>query len=1019
MKPDKAITFVFFCLIVSFLSACGGGDEGGGAPAVNPTVGPAGGTVTSSDGNTAVKIPSGALSQETAITVELVSSPGSGSIGTVYEFGPSGTTFSQPVTISIRYDEADLPPGVSESSLRLGTFINNQWATVGGSSVDTVNNIVSGTTTSFSIYGIVPILPDSPTGVSAVGADGQVTISWEAVSGATSYHVYWNETGNVTVFDALLSSNQTLLVHSGLTNGTTYYYVVTAVNGVGESAPSSEVSATPEAALTKPDAPQNVQAAAGDSQVSVSWSPVSGATSYNIYWNTNGNVTTADNAIPNVTPPYPHMGRTNGQTYYYIVTAVNSVGEGDPSGEVTATPEQTVSLSVAKSGSAGGTVTSAPLGINCGVDCSEIFVIGTVVTLTATPDAGAFFVGWSGACSGTGTCNLAMNSSQAVTAQFDTIPSGDVTLNASIDPASTGSGVITSNPGGINCGADCVQNFAQGTLVTLTATPEPGSVFSGWSGACSGTGNCVVTMNANTAVSAEFDTTSSTSAFTVSGTVAYSGSHTGRVYLRLVPVNGFPGPASGTSIPGLGHFTIRGVRPDDYRLEAYMDHRTPENGTQNASNPIGSVNVGMVSTNVTGVNLVLQDPPAPSAVFPPSDGFGGVPFDRGAVLFWESVYNSNDIEIPEFYNLYWSTNPNVSPTVFDGKKTIASTGDNVVVLTNLTNGEEVWFIVTSMAGGLESPPTSAISLTVGQQPTGSGPHTLSGTITYPGPATGPLFISLYQYSNEANHLVRIDNPTSPQPYSFPGLENGVYELSALIDNDNSGTFSLGDIKTDELNINMFTINGGNLAVNQVLTGAGSFIDTTNASFDGLVFCCVRFFNVRYGTKLPVAVALSGPNIPLMDLYHSGRLDDGFDIDFPTGAFPAPVAGDTYRFDILYSDGTTDILYSSVEAVLDSFASPLSPSGAVSGNTQPTFTWSPPASPPPSPYFYYISVSSALGFGDIWNSVYLPSYQTSIVYNADGSASLPSLIPGQTYRWQVRILDQHENQAFSLNVSFTP
>ena len=69
----------------------------------------------------------------------------------------------------------------------------------------------------------------------------------------------------------------------------------------------------------------------------------------------------------------------------------------------------------------------------------------------------------------------------------------------------TGSGTVTSNPAGINCGNDCSQNYNAGTVVTLFAAPAQGSIFAGWSGACSGTGNCIVTMNSNKNVIATFN----------------------------------------------------------------------------------------------------------------------------------------------------------------------------------------------------------------------------------------------------------------------------------------------------------------------------------------------------------------------------------------------------------------------------------------------------------------------------------------------------------------------------------
>jgi len=75
-------------------------------------------------------------------------------------------------------------------------------------------------------------------------------------------------------------------------------------------------------------------------------------------------------------------------------------------------------LSVSKTGSGSGTVTSSPPGINCGNTCSKSFASGTSITLTATPASGSTFDGWSGSCSGTGTCNVSMTQARSVTTRF-------------------------------------------------------------------------------------------------------------------------------------------------------------------------------------------------------------------------------------------------------------------------------------------------------------------------------------------------------------------------------------------------------------------------------------------------------------------------------------------------------------------------------------------------------------------------------------------------------------------------
>lgn len=110
----------------------------------------------------------------------------------------------------------------------------------------------------------------------------------------------------------------------------------------------------------------------------------------------------------------------------------------------------TFPLTVSVTGTGTGTVTSNPLGINCGAVCSATFASGTV-TLTPTAGSGSTFTGWSGACSGTGVCNVNMTAAQTVTATFAT-PTFSVVYNLgsnSTDPTNpTWPGFIAQGPDG-------------------------------------------------------------------------------------------------------------------------------------------------------------------------------------------------------------------------------------------------------------------------------------------------------------------------------------------------------------------------------------------------------------------------------------------------------------------------------------------------------------------------------------------------------------------------------------------
>ena len=114
---------------------------------------------------------------------------------------------------------------------------------------------------------------------------------------------------------------------------------------------------------------------------------------------------------------------------------------------------------------------------------------GTQATVTATPNSGYTFTGWSGACSGTGSCLVTMDSNKEVIANF----TQQFTLTAVAEPSTGG----TVSPAGIS-------SYDSGSQVTVTATVASGYSFDKWTGACTGTGPCIVTVDSNKTVPASF-----------------------------------------------------------------------------------------------------------------------------------------------------------------------------------------------------------------------------------------------------------------------------------------------------------------------------------------------------------------------------------------------------------------------------------------------------------------------------------------------------------------------------------
>jgi phosphatidylinositol-3-phosphatase len=180
--------------------------------------------------------------------------------------------------------------------------------------------------------------PPAPSGVSATAGNAQVTLAWNVVSGASTYNVKRGAAaGGPYGTVATVSTNA--YTDTGLTDGTTYYYVISAVNVAGEGPNSAEVNATPQPSL--PPAPTNLQATGGNAQVSLTWNAVSGAVSYNLKRSTTSGGPYATIASGITVPSATDKPVANGTTYYYVVSGVNGAGEGPNSQQASATPAAT------------------------------------------------------------------------------------------------------------------------------------------------------------------------------------------------------------------------------------------------------------------------------------------------------------------------------------------------------------------------------------------------------------------------------------------------------------------------------------------------------------------------------------------------------------------------------------------------------------------------------------------------------------------------------------------------------
>jgi hypothetical protein len=176
----------------------------------------------------------------------------------------------------------------------------------------------------------------APTNVAAVAGDATVVLTWTASNGATRYNVK----RAITIGGAyaqVASSTSTTYTDTSVTNGTTYYYVVSAVDAEGEGADSAQATAIPKAATAPPAAPAIQSATPGNAQVVLTWIASANASGYRLKRATTNGGPYVQIAAPTSTS-YTDTSLTNGATYYYVVSAFNSAGESANSAQVTASP---------------------------------------------------------------------------------------------------------------------------------------------------------------------------------------------------------------------------------------------------------------------------------------------------------------------------------------------------------------------------------------------------------------------------------------------------------------------------------------------------------------------------------------------------------------------------------------------------------------------------------------------------------------------------------------------------------
>lgn len=181
------------------------------------------------------------------------------------------------------------------------------------------------------------LVPPAPSIRQTVTGDQQVTLYWNAVSGADSYSLYWSNIDGDGVNGTKIENVSSPYVHRTLQNDNTYYYVLTASNSAGESQTSTQVAAVPNPPPPVPVAPTITSVTPVVNGLVLEWPDITDASSYTIFWGTTSGYYSGG-SLYNVRSPYTLVTPDSSLTYYIVLYAVNSSGNSLPSTEVSGKP---------------------------------------------------------------------------------------------------------------------------------------------------------------------------------------------------------------------------------------------------------------------------------------------------------------------------------------------------------------------------------------------------------------------------------------------------------------------------------------------------------------------------------------------------------------------------------------------------------------------------------------------------------------------------------------------------------
>ncbi len=700
---------------------------------------------------------------------------------------------------------------------------------------------------------------------------------------------------------------------------------------------------------------------------------------------------------PSATVPGP---ATSGQTYTGSITALNGVGP------------YTWSIN-------GVTVTSGGLSLGNG-------------TLSAT-NSGGSTLSISGTPSSSGTVTLT---------NVEVVDSESPTTNATYTYSIT----VQNNGGQISgqimlpnlCGAVTLPTFTVTINTVPTATQVQTDANGNYSFSNIPAGTYTITPSVPGATSSIFYpasypgvvVTNSTSltgenfsgvvGYTVSGTASYTGTAytAGRVYLEAANTTcgqqGSPGTSVAYPFSSGGAYSIRGVPPGTYTVQAFMDPSTMGQGATNTSDPTASSASFTVSNaDVTsGADVTMGDPTIAVPASNPSIA-SLTPNAGGVTISYSPAINNSNQEEATVYDVNWSTSSALTAsggvfTTVTGTTTFKAIGNSsdVWILDNTTlgssafNSSQPYYFQARARNSAGAPSgwttfggSTPTGVTIGT-PTCTGTcYSVSGTAYIPSTVTvapgAPLYVGVYNLNTGQVFGTEIAAPTNSvagNAFTLTNIPSGTgYFLFGILDQNKNGLIDVGDpSNTRNNNVSGIPVTSNLTGKTVTLPGTNSTVQVqTEYNSNSCTGCTPSYtvnLNVNEANKLPVAVTLSSTTagtpyvitpVDISTCIDCGNVQFEYSANLPGGT---PSLGDSFGFTVIYSDGTQET-GTTVNGAVTAFGS----TGAVAGASdlatglqtggtnadQPNFIWTFPANPSNYTYQFQLQPVTCSGNCTIW------------------------------------------------------